>query len=71
MTTRKITEIEELLKREPFRPFQVTMNSGRNYPFMDPKDGLYLEKKGFVYWFGGTGPMAFFEEQEISSVEVL
>jgi hypothetical protein len=69
--TTPLEEFKALLARKTFRPFRVTLRSSESFDFRDEKDGMYREDKGWIYWFGGTGPMAFWKPEEITSVEVL
>jgi hypothetical protein len=34
----KVTELQKVLQREPFRPFTIRLSNGESYTFVEPRD---------------------------------
>jgi hypothetical protein len=49
----KQTELQKILKREPFRPFGVRLSNGRKYEFLEARDlGAPRKVTHTIYYFG-------------------
>jgi len=60
--------LKEMLKRDPFVPFEITATNGRHYEVTDPQ-GVAVSRSQVFYCFPKTDRFAHIRAQEIVSIE--
>ena len=50
--TMNVTEIKELVERQPFRPFAVRLSSGAQYVFNEPREFGAPRDFQMIFFFG-------------------
>jgi hypothetical protein len=61
--------LNELLRRDPFRPFRILTTAGKEYPVQNP-DLLHLMRAEVFYAFPSNDRWAIIPISHITSVEV-
>ena len=52
----KLTELQPIIQRDPFRPFGVRLSNGASYEFNEPRDlGAPHKVTDTIFYFGGDG----------------
>ena len=65
-----IGTLREILRKEPFVPFQITATNGRHYDVRDPL-GVAVNRSQVFYCFPKSEQVAHIRIQEIVSLETL
>jgi hypothetical protein len=51
----KLTELTQVLEREPFRPFTLRLSNGATYAFLEPRNlGAPKEITDTLFYFGSN-----------------
>ena len=61
--------MRKVLKQEPFRPFMLRMNDGREYPVVHP-EWLMVSPENVVYVDSSTENVIHLEPMLIASIQV-
>ncbi len=51
----KVADIQEIVEREPFRPFSLRLNNGAQYTFESERELGATQDYGMVFYFGPRG----------------
>ncbi len=65
----KVTEIKQLVERQPFRPFTVRLNNGAQYTFATPRDLGAPKDYHVVVYFGESQHMSINTESITEIIE--
>lgn len=64
----KVSDLKEMVEREPFRPFSVRLNNGAQYTFKTPRFLGATQNYGMIFYFGETGGAARIDSESIAEI---
>jgi hypothetical protein len=66
-----VDQLQQVLRREPFRPFQIVTAGGEHYEISAERDFLYKEQRPDLLVFFGEGVYRIVDVDQITSAAVL
>jgi hypothetical protein len=66
-----VDQLQQIVRREPFRPFQIATTAGEHYEILEERDYLYKEQRPDLLVFFAEGIYRIVDVNQITSAAVL
>lgn len=64
----QVTDLKEVMERDPFRPFSVRLNNGAQYNFKTPRDLGATKDYHMIFYFADSGGAARIDSDSIVEI---